>query len=54
MELHYWWELANVTNMNKLLEWKPFVDDVGIKSNINTKQGNYHCIHDVTHFHFVW
>jgi len=31
MELRYWWEHGNVKNKNKLVEWKAFVDTVGIK-----------------------
>ena len=30
-ELRYWWELGNVKNRNKLIEWKAFVDAVGIE-----------------------
>ena len=30
-ELRYWWELGNVKNRKKLIEWKAFVDAVGIK-----------------------
>ena len=26
MELRYWWELNDMKNMNKLIEWKAFVD----------------------------
>ena len=39
MELHvhvycmlYWWEHGNIENKNKLVEWKAFVDSMGIKS----------------------
>ena len=32
MELRYWWEHSDEKNKNKLVEWKAFVDTVGIKS----------------------
>ena len=31
-ELRYWWEHSDEKNMNKLVEWKAFVDTYGIKS----------------------
>ena len=31
VELRYWWERGNVKNKNKLVEWKVFVDTMGIK-----------------------
>ena len=32
VELRYWWEHSDEKNMNKLVEWKAFVDTYGIKS----------------------
>jgi len=32
VELHYLWEHSDEKNMNKLVEWKAFVDTYGIKS----------------------
>ena len=32
VELRYWWEHNDEKNMNKLVEWKAFVDTYGIKS----------------------
>ena len=33
VELRYWWEHSDKKNMNKLVEWKAFVDTFGIKSS---------------------
>ena len=33
VELRYWWEHSDEKNMNKLVEWKVFVDTYGIKSD---------------------
>ena len=30
--LHYWWEPSDKKNMNKLVEWKAFVETYGIQS----------------------
>ena len=32
VELRYWLEHSDEKNMNKLVEWKAFVDTYGIKS----------------------
>ena len=32
VELRYWLERSDEKNMNKLVEWKAFVDTYGIKS----------------------
>ena len=32
VELRYWWEHGDEKNMNKLVEWKAFIDTYGIKS----------------------
>jgi len=32
VKLRYWWEHSDEKNMNKLVEWKAFVDTYGIKS----------------------
>jgi len=32
VELRYWWEHSDKKNMNKLVEWKAFVDTYEIKS----------------------
>jgi len=32
VELHYWWEHRDEKDMNKLVEWKAFVNTYGIKS----------------------
>jgi len=32
VELRYWWKHSDEKNMNKLVEWKAFVDTYGIKS----------------------
>ena len=37
MELHYWWDNCNEKNKIKLVEWKAFVDTIGIKS-VNLKE----------------
>ena len=38
VELRYWWEHSDEKNMNKLVEWKAFVDTYEIKSaNLKNK-----------------
>ena len=31
VELRYWWVHRNMENKNKLVEWKAFIDILGIK-----------------------